>query len=103
MHDKIAIVTGSGGGIGGAIVDRLLRQGYHVFGLDLVDTREHGAFEFIEVDLARPELIDTLFLRSFKLGHHNLLVNAAGIREAVSMSALSLAQWNEVIAVNLTS
>lgn len=103
MHDKFAIVTGSGGSIGGAIVERLLAQDYFVLGLDLADSRSHPSFNFIEVDMAHPERIDALFEGAIVLGRHNVLVNAAGVREIVPMPALSLDEWNRVLAINLTA
>jgi len=35
MSSKIAVVTGAGGGIGGAITARLIQDKFHVIALDL--------------------------------------------------------------------
>lgn len=103
MRDKFAIVSGSGGSIGGAIVEQLLDQKYFVLGLDLADNRKHPSFDFIEVDLAQSEHLDTLIEEVSTLGRHNVLVNAAGVREIVPMPALSLEEWNRVLTINLTA
>jgi len=106
VADAVAIVTGSLGGIGAAIVQRFLRDGFSVFGIDSRDdtnTSSERAYTHITSnlgDLGRTaKLIPQIPLGS----EQNVLVNCAGIREICGISELSLALWTEVMTVNVTA
>ncbi|HKX44143.1 MAG TPA: SDR family oxidoreductase [Burkholderiaceae bacterium] len=50
--ERLAVVTGSSSGIGLAIAERLLAEGWRVRGFDIVAPRlEHAAFEPVQLDL----------------------------------------------------
>lgn len=81
--DRIAVVTGSAGGMGRAITRRLIDDGLHVMGLDvnadgLADMAEAN-FQAIEVDLMEAGAIASAFDRIGKdHGGVDVLVNNAG-------------------------
>lgn len=106
MANSVAIVTGSGGGIGWEISSRLIRDGFSVFGIDSHEESDdmevpgytHTALNLTELSEAA-DIIHQLPLGT----ERNVLVNCAGIREICSISELSLALWSEVITVNVTA
>src|SRR5262252_2306014 len=102
----IAVVTASASGIGFAIARSLRSDGYRVVLSDI--DRERGAAasqeleaEFRACDMRKPEEIVALF---DGLGPIEVLVNNAGIAgPTCPLPEIGLAQWQEVIDVNLTA
>jgi NAD(P)-dependent dehydrogenase (short-subunit alcohol dehydrogenase family) len=110
---KIAIVTGAGSGIGRAVALALLAEGYAVVLAGrrrklLDDTaRAAGAGALclpVATDVSNPASVKALFARTKKaFGRLDLLFNNAGtFGHAGLLEDLTYAQWNEVVAVNLT-
>ena len=111
LVDKTALVTGASGGLGGAIARALHKQGAKVAisgrqadRLAALATELGSRVEVCPCDLARKEevakLIDTA---SAKLGRLDILVNNAGLTKDNLFMVMKDEQWDEVIAVNLTS
>jgi NAD(P)-dependent dehydrogenase (short-subunit alcohol dehydrogenase family) len=110
---KVAIVTGAGSGIGRAVSLGLLRAGYAVV---LAGRREAALAETgslapaksrwlaVPTDIRVELSVTALFSAALKhFERLDLLFNNAGISaSALPFEELSLAQWNEVVAVNLT-
>ncbi len=109
-----ALVTGGGQGIGRAVGERLLRGGYAV-GLLEVDREagEEAAAElaalgpvrFLAADVADEGQVAAAVAEALRaFGRLDGLVNNAGIAKAhgPALEDLPLAQWNRVLAVNLT-
>ena len=87
---KTALVTGAARGIGRAAADALERAGCRVLRLDL-----QGEVAYDLTDLAGiPRLIE-------KLGHVDVLVNNAGVQNAVSIDKYTDEQRSRIIRVNL--
>jgi 3-hydroxybutyrate dehydrogenase len=116
IASKVALVTGSTGGIGQAILRALAAQGCKVMMHGLGDPAEiearraalqaeagvqvhhHGA------DLADPAQVRALFeTTSQALGPVEILVNNAVTRNFHSIEDLPLEQWNQAVAVNLSA
>jgi NAD(P)-dependent dehydrogenase (short-subunit alcohol dehydrogenase family) len=84
-----AIVTGSSSGIGRAIAQHLLTQGWHVLGLDLAPaTLAQPGFEPVAVDLADAAAVARLGPR---LAQAQALVHAAGVLRVGALGGLDLA------------
>jgi meso-butanediol dehydrogenase / (S,S)-butanediol dehydrogenase / diacetyl reductase len=93
LSGKVAVVTGSAGGIGGAVAAAFAGVGAEVVELD----RE-------QADLTRPDEIEAFFA---KLERVDLLFNGAGISGRSlgdgPVDECTLEAWNTVLATNLTS
>jgi 3-oxoacyl-[acyl-carrier protein] reductase len=121
MHDtpiRIALVTGSAGGIGATIATRLASEGHHVILLDLrqevVQTTAMLAERGLAVEHQLCDVTDETSVKKLfhdienRLGAVDILVNNAGIspkHDGRSLTAENtpLDEWQEVLAVNLTA
>jgi NAD(P)-dependent dehydrogenase (short-subunit alcohol dehydrogenase family) len=111
LTDKVAIVTGSTGGIGEAIARRLAAEGARVVvtgrrrteGERVVQAicADAGEAVFVTSDLAQPDdcvrLIETGVER---FGRLDILVNNAAIFPSTPVAELTVAEWDQVFAVN---
>jgi 3-oxoacyl-[acyl-carrier protein] reductase len=111
LTGKNALVTGATGGIGGAIARKLHAQGATVaISGRQVDKLEALAAELKErvhvvpCDLADKEQVAGLVDAAIKaLGRLDILVNNAGLTKDNLFMVMKDEQWDDVIAVNLTS
>jgi len=99
-----AIVTGTSSGIGEAIAQVLLQNGYNVIGLSRRrgDIR-HPQFEHLPCDLSDLTVIDTLQKKLTEIEDLELLVNAAGFGRFEPHEELSSKTITDMIAINLTT
>ena len=105
---KVAVVTGAGTGIGAATVAALRADGWSV----VLAGRRRDALEAVASadDLVVPtDVTDEGSVRGLfdaaveRYGRVDLLVNNAGsFGPAVELPEVTLAQWSDVVAVNLT-
>jgi NAD(P)-dependent dehydrogenase (short-subunit alcohol dehydrogenase family) len=108
---RVALVTGAANGIGRAIAERFVRDGYQVAGVD-VDveglermTAELGEDRFLPVvgDVARREQVaEAVGSCVERLGGLQVAVANAGIADGVDFLEIDDASWQRVIDVNLT-
>jgi 3-oxoacyl-[acyl-carrier protein] reductase len=111
LTGKNALVTGATGGIGGAIARKLHAQGAVVaISGRQVDKLEALAGELKErvfvvpCDLANKEQVAGLIDAATKvMGRVDILVNNAGLTKDNLFMVMKDEQWDDVIAVNLTS
>jgi len=111
LVDKTALITGATGGLGGAIAKALHRQGATVAisgrqldKLELLAAELGGRVVVCPCDLARKEEVAKLIdVAIAKLGRLDILVNNAGLTRDNLFMVMKDEQWEEVIAVNLTS
>ena len=99
---KIAIVTGAASGIGLAIAQRFLSEGYQVYGMSrrAEAPLSHPAFHYIAGDISsaadRARLLSTA-------GAPDVLVNAAGVAPAERRDLLTMTEesFDRVLDINL--
>ena len=113
-HNKIALVTGAGSGIGRAVSLALQGAGYSVVlagrrAAELERTAAvaragGGQMLAVPTDVGNPGAVRALFARTKEaFGRLDLLFNNAGIgAPGIPMEDLSYEQWNTVVSVNLT-
>ena len=116
MNDetRIALVTGAGSGIGRAVCQTLLNDGYSVVlagrRLELLqETVKLAAVDpaptlCVSTDVGKPEQVRNLFAQAVEtFGRLDLLFNNAGtFTPGVPMEELSYEQWQTTVDVNLT-
>lgn len=105
---KVALVTGGRGGIGRAIVDRLMREGATVYAADLSEAGSltgsgDADSRFVRLDVtSEAEAIAAMDTVKAEQGKLDILVNAAGIEIEKTIEDTSLEEWNRSFAVNVT-
>jgi NAD(P)-dependent dehydrogenase (short-subunit alcohol dehydrogenase family) len=111
LSDRRILVTGAAGGLGQAVAVRLSELGARVALVDLseaalADIAGRVAAEAVLLpgDLADDEFAGTVAGRAAEaLGGLDGLVNAVGVMRTTPFRDLSIAEWREVVAIDLTS
>jgi NAD(P)-dependent dehydrogenase (short-subunit alcohol dehydrogenase family) len=110
---RVAVVTGGGSGMGLEICRQLAARGHKVGIIDLsAEAAEKAAAAIAETggtavglaaDVADRSAIDTAYaaLRD-RLGPIEIAVTSAGLDEFCDFTTISAAQWQRMVAVNLT-
>ena len=112
LQDKVAIVTGSGSGLGKAIVRRLAEEGASVVVADINaeavatvvgELKEAGrtAIGFTVDVRDRSQLKELMATTAGKFGRIDILVNNAGVTRHRPFLAMNDEDWNIVLAVDL--
>ncbi|MDQ4137472.1 MAG: SDR family oxidoreductase, partial [Actinomycetota bacterium] len=105
-----ALVTGAAGGIGAAIVERLLEAGHRVAAtdragldrLDQLDRRYGERLDRAESDVCDPAAIERLVASLEERGPIGAVVTVAGVQKTGASEDYALADWNRILHVNLT-
>jgi len=113
LEDRTAVVTGAGRGIGRAIALRFAEEGARVACLSRTEANARRTAEEIRqrggqahawaVDAADPKAVAQTAAQALaEMGRVDILVNNAGITRDGLLMRMSDADWNDVIATNLT-
>jgi len=110
-HERIAVVTGAGSGIGRDIVLGLLERGATVAGIGRGEERlealreaapSGGRFIPFPLDVRDEGAVERVLGRiGGELGRPDILVNNAGTATFASIPELTTEAWDEMMAVNL--
>ena len=113
LKDKVAIVTGSGRGIGEGIVMRFVEEGARVVVNDVNEADANAVVEKVKAaggqavavlgSVAERAVVQSAVDTAIKeFGTLDIMVNNAGITRDAMLHKMTDEQWDLVIAVNLT-
>lgn len=104
---RVAVVTGSAGGMGRAITKALIRDGFFVVGLDLKQQSEKfdaNLYAHFTLDLTKSHEIDSVFQEiESKIGGVDALVNNAGSCFMSDFPDIPAEEFELQMAVNFSS
>jgi acetoacetyl-CoA reductase/3-oxoacyl-[acyl-carrier protein] reductase len=104
LDDRVALVTGGGGAIGGAIATRLTAAGARVYCCDLPDHPGPAGTVTIAGDVTQPHDVAAAVAEIDRdAGRLDVIVHAAGIVRDARLWKLAPDDWHAVIATNLDS
>lgn len=99
MAGLVVVVTGAAGGFGRSVVDLLERCGATPVGADRSSTDPGTEVVDVTDESAVEQFMGSVVDR---YGRIDVLINNAGIYREAPVDSLVLAEWNDVVAVNLT-
>jgi NAD(P)-dependent dehydrogenase (short-subunit alcohol dehydrogenase family) len=113
LEGKIALVTGCKQGIGYGIALSLAENGADVILNDINISEQDEIYKEISKlqkkalcvsgDISKEEQVDLIFQKvKSEFGKLDILVNNAGITRDAMSTKMTMEQWNQVLAVNLT-
>ncbi|MHB8072960.1 3-oxoacyl-ACP reductase FabG [Desulfosporosinus fructosivorans] len=115
INDRVALITGSGQGIGKAIALNFAREGAKI-AINDISFNEQKAMETVEelrklgveaelflADVSREDEVNSMVEKIIaRFGRIDILVNNAGINRDGLLHKGNLSNWEAVMAVNLT-
>lgn len=114
LENKVAIITGGGGGIGRATAVRFAKEGAKIL---VADFREEagiqtvhfikevgGEADFVRVDMTKPDDVEHMVQKAIdRFGKLDILINNAGVKsDEKKIPDVSLEEWQEVFDINTT-
>jgi len=83
---NVAVITGTGSGIGKSLAELLLKKKYVVFGYSRKNNIKHENFHFTKIDLSNLKNVKNIKLPELKYKNITLINNAATIGEIIPIS-----------------
>ncbi|MFQ6111763.1 MAG: SDR family NAD(P)-dependent oxidoreductase [Nitrospinota bacterium] len=114
LKGRVAIITGSGRGIGECTAETLARDGADIVVADIIAEnaekvarrlREMGSNALcVPADVSKKESVELMMERVMReYGKVDILVNIAGVISLAPLEELEEEEWDRVLAVNLKS
>ena len=98
-----AVITGAAGDLGQALSEAFLADGYRVYGGDLVPVEPRAGLVPVHLDVTdRAAVFALAECAAAEAGPLKLWINAAGILRVVKVIEADPADWERIIAVNLS-
>jgi len=109
LQGKIAVVTGGGRGIGGAICERYVQEGAFVFVTDVDEAQAQAVASALgaqaaalKLDVTSQDSIDAMISAVIaRQGRLDILVNNAGIFDLAPIVEITRESYRQVFAVNV--
>jgi len=105
LNNKVAVITGSSGGIGRVIVKRFLDEGALVAAADIVKPKNQypDNYCFFKCNVSDPYSVKRLIKNTLaKYGRIDILINAAAVQSPIGpIVKVSESEWIECITTNL--
>jgi NAD(P)-dependent dehydrogenase (short-subunit alcohol dehydrogenase family) len=107
LRDRVAVVTGGGGGIGLEIGRALRTAGAYVVAAEInAETGQSAAEElggdFVQTDVTDPDSVRGMVREVLdERGRFDILVNNAGIANNVPAEEMSDEEWRRMLSINL--
>lgn len=103
LEGRVALVTGAGGGIGRATVERLVSEGAIVIATDIREIDSLGALTLVHDVSSESAWAEVVAEITTRFGRLDILVNNAGQTDFGVIEGTSLEEFNEVVAASQTS
>ena len=113
LSGQVAVVTGASSGIGRGVAEGLAHAGASVVVNYLGGTAkaravcrsivaDGGRAIAVKADVSKEHEVERLFAQAAELGPLDILVANSGLQDDAKLAEMTLAQWQNVLAVNLT-
>lgn len=102
MSERVVLVTGAAGGIGGAVAERFLTGGWHVAALDVQPVHHRDGVLPVQADLRDVAQCRAAVARTLdRFGRLDAVVNAAGVWTEGPAHLTEEADFDRVLDVNV--
>src|ERR1700761_637459 len=108
LDGKVALISGAARGIGGETATLMAQAGAKLVIGDVLDdlgrkTASAIDAEYVHLDVSKPDQWSAAVDRAVsRFGKLDVLVNNAGVFIGKGIEEISLAEWNKLVAVNMT-